>query len=134
MAGKAKAMGSVIKYGPIVYAAAQKYGPQVVEQLKNQREPAEKFVQSKVAKGNQRKKALAHARTLTEGSVLQVFHGNESHWVVFAGDDPVAVHPPTGATYDQLLDRADLTKRVRPPDPRRISVTLPARRRQRPTA
>ncbi len=114
MAGKVKTVGTVIKYGPLVAAAVQKYGPQVWEQVKSQREPAEKFVQAKVAKGNQRKKALAHAATVRSGAVLRVFHDHESHWVVFTGDKPIAVHPPTRASFEVLLADADLDKRVTP--------------------
>ncbi|MBW8172050.1 hypothetical protein K0651_03185 [Ornithinimicrobium sp. Arc0846-15] len=114
MPGKSKAVGAALKYGPLVYTAAQKYGPQVVEQLKGQREPAEKFVQDKVAKGNQRKKALQHAGTVMNGSILQVFYKNKAHWIVFSGDEPIAVHPPTSASYNELLQHADLSKRVLP--------------------
>lgn len=121
MAGKASAAGKLIKYGPIAAAAAQRWGPVVWEQVKSQREPAEKFVQSKVAKGNQRKKALAHAATVIDGSVLQVFHANTAHWVVFSGEDPIAVHPPAQASFDELLDRVDLSNRV---TPREASVTI----------
>ncbi len=137
MAGKGKAAGRLIKYGPIAAAAAQRWGPVVWEQLKNQREPAEKFVQDKVAKGNQRKKAMAHAGTVIEGSVLQVFHRNTAHWVVFSGEDPIAVHPPTDASFEELLDRADLSNRVSPrgssmtitlPRPTRRGSGRPARR------
>jgi hypothetical protein len=114
VAGKGKAVGAAIKYGPLVYAAAQKYGPNVWEQLRAQREPAERFVQDRVTKGNQRKKALQHARTVVGGSVLQVFHHNRAHWIVFSGDEAIAVHPPTGAPYDVLLKHADLSTRVEP--------------------
>lgn len=114
MAGKGKAVGAVVKYGPLVYAAAQKYGPQVVEQVRAQRAPAERYVQDRVAKGNQRKKALEHAGTVLDGSVLQVFHHNRAHWIVFSAEEPIAVHPPAGAPYDVLLKHADLTTRVKP--------------------
>lgn len=133
MAGKGSAAGKFIKYGPLAAAAAQKFGPVVWEQVKNQREPAEKFVQSKVAKGNQRKKALAHATTVIDGSVLQVFHTNTAHWVVFSGDDPIAVHPPTTASFDELLDRADLSNRVRARE-NSVTIRVPKpRRRQGPS-
>lgn len=129
MAGKGKAAGRLIKYGPIAVTAAQRWGPVVWEQVKNQREPAEKFVQDKVAKGNQRKKAMAHAATVIDGSVLQVFHLNTAHWVVFSGDDPIAVHPPTDASFDTLLDRADLSRRVHPQD-NTVTVRVPRPRRR----
>lgn len=128
MAKRAKAVGVAIKYGPIFYAAAQRYGPVVWEQLQRQREPAERFVQSTVAKGNQRKKALAHAQTLREGSVLQVFHANEAHWVVFTGERPVAVHPATPASFETLLEDADLDRRIYPGE---AAVTVKIRRPQR---
>lgn len=135
MAGKGKAAGRLIKYGPIAVTAAQRWGPVVWEQVKNQREPAERFVQDKVAKGNQRKKAMSHAATVIDGSVLQVFHLNTAHWVVFSGDDPIAVHPPTQASFDELLDRADLSRRV---EPRESTVTIkvpkPRRRSRGATA
>lgn len=114
MAGKAKAVGTAIKYGPIVIGLAQKYGPQVWDQVKTQRDPVEKLVQARVAKGNQRKKAMAHAVTVRDGSVLRVFHDNESHWVVFTADTPIAVYPPAQAGFEQLLEHADLVTRVRP--------------------
>jgi hypothetical protein len=129
MAGKGSAAGKLIRYGPVAAAAAQKWGPVVWEQVKSQRAPAEKFVQAKVAKGNQRKKAMAHAATVIDGSVLQVFHAHTAHWVVFSGDDPIAVHPPTGASFDELLDRADLSKRVRPGEGA-VTIRVPKRRRK----
>lgn len=128
MAGKARAVGAALKYGPVVVTAAQRYGPAVWEQVRAQRAPAEKFVQAKVARGNQRKKALAHADTVVDGSVLQVFHDSESHWVVFSGDEPVGVHPPTRAGYEELLDKADLGKKVRPAEAHR-TVHLPRTRK-----
>lgn len=129
MAGKGKAAGRLIKYGPIAVTAAQRWGPVVWEQVKNQREPAEKFVQDRVAKGNQRKKAMAHAATVIDGSVLQVFHLNAAHWVVFSGEDPIAVHPPTQAPFDELLDRADLSRRVRPGEST-VTIKVPKPRRR----
>lgn len=114
MAGKARAVGAAIKYGPLVMTAAQKYAPQVLEQLRAHREPAERFVQDRMTKGNQRKKALQHAATVVDGSILQVFHLNRSHWIVYSGEEPIAVHPPTSAAYAVLLKHADLTTRVRP--------------------
>lgn len=128
---KGRATKALVKYGPLVYAAAQRYGPAVWEQVRQHREPVEKFAQSKVAratKGNQRKKAAAHARTLKDGNVLQVFHANEEHWVVFTGERPVAVHPATDTPYEVLLADADLSRRVYPTDaPVTIKVTRPHR-------
>lgn len=131
MAGKGKAAAKLIKYAPLAAAAAQRWGPVVWEQVKHQREPAEKFVQAKVARGNQRKKALAHATTVIDGSVLQVFHEHTAHWVVFSGEDPIAVHPPTPASFEELLDRADLANRIAPRDTA-VTVRVPKPRRRQP--
>lgn len=114
MPKKGRAAKALIKYGPLVYAAAQRYGPVVWEQVRTHKEPVEKFAQATVARGNQRKKAVAHARTLKEGSVLQVFHHNEEHWVVFTGDRPTAVHPASDTSYEVLLQDADLDRRIYP--------------------
>ncbi|CAN5396816.1 hypothetical protein BH23ACT6_BH23ACT6_04200 [soil metagenome] len=116
MAGKGKAVGAAIKYGPIVYEASRRYGPKMLDQLKAGREPAERYVQAKVDKGNQHKKAVQHASTVIDGSTLQIFHRNAPHWIVFSGDEPIAVHPRTNIGYAELLKNVDLTKRVRPED------------------
>ncbi len=116
VAGKGKAVGAALKYGPLVYEASRRYGPKVWDQVKSQREPAERYVQAKVDKGNQHKKAVQHADTVIDGSTLQVFHLNASHWVVFSGNEPIAVHPRTSAPFSLLLKNADLGKRVKPMD------------------
>jgi len=116
VAGKGKAVGAALKYGPLVYEAGRRYGPKVWDQVKSQREPAERYVQAKVDKGNQHKKAVQHADTVIDGSTLQVFHLNASHWVVFSGSEPIAVHPRTSAPFSLLLKNADLDKRVKPSD------------------
>lgn len=115
MAGKGRAVRMAVLYGPMVAEAARKYGPAVWDQLKTQREPVEKLVQSKAARGNQRKKALAHAATLVNGSVIQVFHRNDPHWVVFSGEEPIAVHPQTTEPFEELLRNVDLATRIVPP-------------------
>lgn len=116
VAGKGKAVGAAIKYGPLLYEASRRYGPRVWDQVKSQREPAERYVQAKVDKGNQHKKAVQHADTVVDGSTLQVFYLNAAHWVVFSGDEPIAVHPRTSASFTLLLKNADLSKRVKPVD------------------
>ncbi len=133
MAGKGKAVGAALKYGPILYATSRRYGPVVWEQVKSQREPAERFVQSKVDKGNQRKKATQHASTVIDGSTLRVFHQNTAHWVVFSGEEPVGVHPRSGAPFSQLLKNADLSKRLRAGDEPTPVQRLKGAARKRPT-
>src|SRR5690606_10435316 len=104
------------KYGPVVYTLAQKYGPQVAEQILRKDAPARQFVDGqrhRLASGA-RKQALAHADSLVEGAVQQVFHAGEPYWVVFSRNEPVGVHPHTNLPYETLLLNADPAKRRRP--------------------
>ncbi len=116
MAGKGRALNTAVKYGPVFYAAVRKYGPQLIEQARQQREPVEKVVQQRMARGSARKTALTHASTVVDGSVLQVFHKSESYWVVFSGEEPIGTHPRAPAPYAELLRHADLSTRLRPTD------------------
>ncbi|SOC56415.1 hypothetical protein [Ornithinimicrobium cerasi] len=118
-----------LKYGPIVYTLAQKYGPQVVEQVLRQRDPAQKFVSNQRERGTARKQALAHAESVIDGAVQQVFHGGQAYWVVFSRNEPVGTHPHTTVPYDSLLLNADPARRVSPADLRR-TVHLPRRPRR----
>ncbi|GAA4877401.1 hypothetical protein [Serinicoccus chungangensis] len=128
MAGKTRLAKQAIKYGPVVYALAQKYGPQVVDQILKRREPATKFVQDQAsrARTNPRKHAMAHADTVVDGSLQQVFHRGHPYWVVFSRNEPVGVHPHTDAAFDTLLLNADPGKR-QTPDALRRTVHLPRR-------
>lgn len=132
MAGKTRLAKQAIRYGPVVYALAQRYGPQVVEQIMRQREPAQRLIQERAerVRTNPRKFALAHADSVVDGSLQQVFHAGRPHWVVFSRNEPVGVHPLTTVPYDVLLLNADPAKRVRPADLRR-TVTLPKTPRKR---
>ena len=129
--GKTRLAKQAIKYGPVVYAMAQKYGPQVVDQLLKQREPAQKFVQERAdrARTNPRRHALAHAGTVVDGTVQQVFYRGHPYWVVFSRNEPVGVHPHTDAPFDTLLLNADPAKRHTPEELRR-TVHLPRRARR----
>lgn len=118
-----------LKYGPIVYTLAQKYGPQVVDQVLRQRDPAQKFVSTQRERVTARKQALAHAESVVDGAVQQVFHGGQAYWVVFSRNEPVGTHPHTTVPYDSLLLNADPARRVSPGELRR-TVHLPRRPRR----
>ena len=120
-----------LKYGPVVYTLAQKYGPKVVEQMLKNREPAQKFVHERTerVRNNPRRRALEHADSVVEGTLQQVFHRGQPFWVVFSRGEPVGTHPHTEAPFDVLLMNADPAKRVRPEELRR-TVTLPRRPRR----
>lgn len=120
-----------LKYGPVVYTLAQKYGPKVVEQMLRNREPAQKFVHDRTerVRNNPRRRALEHADSVVDGSLQQVFHRGQPYWVVFSRGEPVGTHPHTDASFDVLLLNADPTRRVTPQELRR-TVTLPRRPRR----
>lgn len=130
MPPKANLATLAIRYGPVVYALAQKYGPAVVEQMMKQRDPAQRFAQGRAARvrTNPRKLALAHADSVIEGTLQPVFHAGTPYWVVFSRGEPVGVHPHTSVSFDSLLLNADPSRRVRPEDLRR-TVHVPRRRK-----
>lgn len=109
MAGKGKFVGTAIKLGT-------KYGPQVWVASKALREPAKEAAQKVVASEKARKSALEHAKTISDGSILKVYKGDQSLWLVFSGDTAVTVYPPSDVPLSSLLRGADLTKRIRPTD------------------
>ena len=119
-----------LKYGPVVYTLAQKYGPQLVEQILKNREPAQRFVHDRTerVRTNPRRRALDHAESVVDGSLQQVFHRGQPYWVVFSRNEPVGTHPHTNLAYDTLLLNADPAKRVRPGELRR-TLHLPKRPR-----
>lgn len=119
-----------VKYGPVVYALAQKYGPTVVEQVMRQRDPAQGLLQDRAARArtNPRKLALAHADSVLEGALQQVFHTGRPYWVVFSRGEPVGVHPHTAIPFERLLLNADPARRVRPADLRR-TIHVPRRKK-----
>lgn len=129
MAAPTKIAKLALKYGPVVYTLAQKYGPQVAEQLLRQREPAQRLVSAQRGRTSARRLALRHADSVVDGSLQQVFHAGEAYWVVFSRNEPVGSHPHTNIPYESLLLNADPVKRVRPDDLRR-TVHLPRRGRR----
>lgn len=77
---------------------------------------AQKVIDRQKAK----RRALEHAGTVRDGSVLKTFDPRADHgeavWVVFAGDDPIAAHPTTSTPISELIANSDLSTRVRPAD------------------
>ena len=108
MAGKGKVAIAVtavrlgVKYGPQVWVATQAV-----------REPVREAMGKAMASEKARRSALAHAKSLADGSILKTYKGDASHWVVFSADEPVSVYPPTDMPLSTLLQQADLTKRIR---------------------
>jgi hypothetical protein len=107
MAGKAKALTTVVKLGV-------KYGPVAYAAIKHGKEPAKEFAQKQLSKLTARKQALAHAEGLMDGSAMPVWEGDQQVWVVFNGVEPMATHPNTTTPLAQLIQGYDLAKRIRP--------------------
>jgi len=109
MAGKGKVAVTAVKLGV-------KYGPQIWVATQALREPAKEAVNKAVSSERARRQAMAHAKSLSQGSILKVYKGDQALWVVFSADEPVTVYPATDLPLSALIERADLTKRIRPED------------------
>ena len=109
MAGQGKLVTQTVKLGI-------KYGPQIWVATQALREPAKEAANKAISSERARRQAMAHAKSLADGSILKVYRGDTAHWVDFSADEAVAVHPETDLPLPALVERADLTKRVRPDD------------------
>ena len=81
---------NVVKYGV-------RYGPMAFEAVKHGREPAQQALQAALAKRTARKKALEHALTVRDGSLLKVIKDGQAIFFVFSGDAIVTTYPPVPA-------------------------------------
>jgi len=109
MAGAGKANGklakNLVKYGV-------RYGPLVVEAVRHGREPAQQALQAAWAKRSARRKAVEHALTVREGSLLKVIKDGQAIFFVFSGDAIVTTYPAVPqSSYPELLRHADLDNR-----------------------
>jgi hypothetical protein len=106
MAGaKGRLAKNVVKYGV-------RYGPMAFEAVKHGREPAQQALQAALAKRTARKKAIEHALTVRDGSLLKVIKDGQAVFFVFSGDAIVTTYPPVPqSTYPELLRHADLDRR-----------------------
>lgn len=92
-----------------------RYAPAAVEAARAAREPATNAAQRALGSVQSRRRALEHAGTVRDGSVLKTFDVDERVvWVVFSGDEPVATHPVTHTPTTDLVRHADLGTRIRP--------------------
>ncbi|WP_241995856.1 hypothetical protein [Kribbella sp. VKM Ac-2568] len=104
-AGRSRLVKNVVKYGV-------RYGPMAFEAVKHGREPAQQALQAALAKRSARKKALEHALTVREGSLLKVIKDGQAIFFVFSGDAIVTTYPPVPqSSYPELLRHADLDRR-----------------------
>lgn len=111
MAGRGRAVGSLVKWGV-------KYGPHVVVLAQQAREPAMAMAQKALARQRAQRRAVEHAATVQDGAVLKAFDprgdASEPLWVVFSGEEPIASHPATTTPLSEVVARCDLTLRRRP--------------------
>ena len=125
MPSKGKAVGNLVKWGV-------KYGPHVVVLAQQAKEPAMKAAQTALDRQQARRRAIEHAATVREGTVLKTFDPRADHsepvWVVFSGDDPIAAHPTSTTPIAELIANSDLVDpgaSRRPPDPGAAAQAAP---------
>ncbi len=83
---RARRSSKVVKVGA-------KYGPQVWVATKALHGPAKEAAQKMMASERARKSAFDHAKSLSDGSILKVYEGDQSLWLVFSGDTAITVYP-----------------------------------------
>jgi hypothetical protein len=103
--GRSRLAKNIVKYGV-------RYGPMAFEAVKHGREPAQQAVQAALAKRAARRKAIEHALTVRDGSLLKVMKDGQAVFFVFSGDAIVTTYPQVPqSTYSELLRHADLDRR-----------------------
>jgi hypothetical protein len=110
-------------------AKAVRYGPQAAIVWKYAAGPVTAAAQRAFAAQAHRRTALKHADTVTEGAILMVMDNGQTHWVVFSGGKPVAVYPASVRSLDELVEDANLTKKMTP-DQFRMRQTEASRRQK----
>lgn len=109
--GKVGTAGRVIGQGTKLVV---KYGPQAKIAWDNGGRKAAATATKRARSLTARRKALAHAATVVDGSVLKVAPSGATVYVVFTGDQPIATYPHQETPPEVLLAHADLGKRFRP--------------------
>ena len=107
----------------VIMSARQgvKYAPHIAAVVREVRGPASEYAKATMEATRQRRLALTKARSVRDGSLLLVLHGEQPVWVVYSGDVPVSEHPDVGVPLADLVAHADLDRRRRPeefPSPR----------------
>ena len=111
-----------MKVSPVVRVAgttaklAVKYGPQVKIAWDNGGRQGAAAAARRAQSLSARRKALRHAATLVAGAVLKVAPEGRSVYVVLSGDEPMAAYPAQERPLTELVEHADLDKRILPAD------------------
>ena len=103
MPDRGKAVGNIVKWGV-------KYGPHVVVLAQQAKDPAVAAAKKALDRQKARRRAVEHAATVREGTVLKTFDPHvdtgEPVWVVFSGDEAIAAHPTTTTPWPSSSPRA----------------------------
>lgn len=119
-------MKNAVRYGV-------RYGPMAFEAVKHGREPAQQALQAALAKRTARKKAIEHALTVRDGSLLKVIKDGQALFFVFSGDAIVTTYPSVPqSAYPELLRHADLDRREKAVELAARTKTLSERLPKRP--
>lgn len=120
------AVGKMAKVAAQGAKLAVKYGPQAKIAWDKGGRQATSAATKRALSFNNRRRALAHAAGVIDGSVLRIAPTGSTVYVVFSGEHPIASYPPQEAPFPTLLAHADLTKRFRPDE----ATTRPRRQRR----
>ena len=93
-----------------------KYAPAIAVVVRQVRGPATDYAKARLEAARSRRLAITKAASVTDGTVLEVLHGEQPVWVVFSGDEPIAQHPNTGVPLAALVAHANLDRRRAPED------------------
>ena len=93
---------------------AVKYGPQAAIVWKYAAVPVTGAAQRAFAAQANRRTALKHADTVNAGAILMVIDAGQTHWVVFSGGKPIASYPSSARPLDELVEDANLSKKMTP--------------------
>ena len=109
-------MSNLIPVGHKAASVAVKYGPQAKLAWETAGKAAAEQVKIRRARAANRRRAFEKARTITDGTVLRLLHGDQVIWVVYAADEPVTAYPLPDVELHELTRHARLDDRRTPED------------------
>jgi hypothetical protein len=112
-------MGKMTKAATQSARLAVRYGPQAKILWDHGGKQATRAASKRAMTLNARRRALAHASGVVDGSILKIAPRGLTLYVVFTGDQPIAAYPPQEESLTVLLEHADLDLRIRPSEVKR---------------
>lgn len=122
-----KKMASLVAAGATL---AVKYGPQAKLAWDKGGKQASAAAVRRAQSLRARRRALAHAEGLVDGGVLRLAPGGVTTYVVLTGATPVAAYPPVETPLAELVEHADLGRKIVPGEETGRDLHLPGRRRK----